>query len=136
MAASKNIIDQAKQFWTSRNSKQKAFLLGGAGAAALLLVFFTRLIGSPDFKPLFTGLEPADAQTLSAQLDAQGIQHQTSPDGKTISVPADKIDAARMQTASQGAPRSGRMGFELFDKMSWGQTEFDEKVMYQRALES
>jgi flagellar M-ring protein FliF len=27
------------------------------------------------------------------------------------------------------------MGFELFDKMSWGQTEFDEKVTYQRALE-
>ena len=34
-----------------------------------------------------------------------------------------------------GAPHSGRMGFELFDKMSWGQTEFDEKVTYQRALE-
>jgi flagellar M-ring protein FliF len=27
------------------------------------------------------------------------------------------------------------MGFELFDKMTWGQTEFDEKVAYQRALE-
>ena len=27
------------------------------------------------------------------------------------------------------------MGFELFDKSSWGQTEFDEKVTYQRALE-
>jgi flagellar M-ring protein FliF len=27
------------------------------------------------------------------------------------------------------------MGFELFDKMSWGQTEFDEKVTYQRAME-
>jgi flagellar M-ring protein FliF len=36
---------------------------------------------------------------------------------------------------AQGAPHSGRMGFELFDKMSWGQTEFDEKVTYQRALE-
>ena len=32
-------------------------------------------------------------------------------------------------------PRSGRLGFELFDKLSWGQTEFDEKVNYQRALE-
>ena len=32
-------------------------------------------------------------------------------------------------------PHSGRLGFELFDKMNWGQTEFDEKVNYQRALE-
>ena len=89
----------------------------------------------PTYKPLYTGLEPADAQTLATQLDAQGIAHETSADGKTISVPADKLDAARLQTASQGAPHSGRMGFELFDKMSWGQTEFDEKVTYQRALE-
>jgi flagellar M-ring protein FliF len=27
------------------------------------------------------------------------------------------------------------MGFEIFDKTSWGETEFDEKVNYQRALE-
>jgi flagellar M-ring protein FliF len=52
-----------------------------------------------------------------------------------VSVPQDKLDAARLQTASQGQPHSGRLGFELFDKMSWGQTEFDQKVTYQRALE-
>lgn len=135
MAGTSNPLDQVRQFWATRNGRQKMFLLGGAGATALLLVFFVRLIGTPDYKPLFTGLEPADAQTLTAQLDAQGIPHETSADGKTISVPADKVDAARMQTAAQGAPHSGRMGFELFDKMSWGQTEFDEKVTYQRALE-
>ena len=37
--------------------------------------------------------------------------------------------------ATGGATHSGRMGFELFDKSSWGQTEFDEKVNYQRAME-
>ncbi|HEX4036778.1 MAG TPA: flagellar basal-body MS-ring/collar protein FliF [Acidobacteriaceae bacterium] len=130
-----NTADQAKQFWATRNSGQKAFLAGGAAATILLVVFFVRLIGTPDYKPLFTNLEPADAQSLTSQLDAQAIPHQTSADGKTISVPADKLDAARMQTASQGDLHSGHMGFELFDKMSWGQTEFDEKVTYQRALE-
>lgn len=130
-----NAADQAKQFWATRNGTQKGFLLGGAVATVVLLTLFVRLIGTPDYKPLFTGLDPADAQSLTAQLDAQGIPHQTSADGKTISVPADKLDAARMQTAAQGQPHSGHMGFELFDKMSWGQTEFDEKVTYQRALE-
>jgi flagellar M-ring protein FliF len=80
-------------------------------------------------------MEPADAQALATQLDAQNIPHQISADGKTVSVPADKLDAARMQTASQGQPHSGRLGFELFDKVTWGQTEFDEKVAYQRAME-
>ena len=135
MAGFSDATEQAKQFWTSRTAAQRGFLLAGAGVTVLLLGLFVRLIGTPDYKPLFTGLEAADAQTLSAQLDAQGIAHETSADGKTISVAADKLDAARLQTASQGAPHSGRMGFELFDKMSWGQTEFDEKVTYQRALE-
>ncbi|MFZ0745673.1 MAG: flagellar basal-body MS-ring/collar protein FliF [Terracidiphilus sp.] len=135
MAGFNNLIDQAKSFWATRNGRQRGFLLGGGVATVAMLVVFARLIGTPDYKPLFTNLEAADAQTLAAQLDAQNIPHQVSTDGKTISVPADKLDAARLQTASQGQPHSGRMGFEIFDKMSWGQTEFDEKVAYQRALE-
>jgi flagellar M-ring protein FliF len=135
MPGIKGGTDQLKQFWASRTGSQKAMLAGGAAASALLLVVFVRLIGTPDYKPLFTGLEASDAQTLTAKLDELGIPHQSTPDGKTVSVPADKLDTARMQTAADGAPHTGRMGFELFDKMSWGQTEFDEKVTYQRALE-
>lgn len=128
-------IEQAKQFWSSRTSTQKSLLLASTAGTFMLLGLFVRLIGTPDYKPLFTGLEAADAQTLAAHLDSEGIPHKTSADGKIISVPADKLDAVRLQTASQGAPHSGRMGFELFDKASWGQTEFDETVAYQRALE-
>jgi flagellar M-ring protein FliF len=135
MAGFSDATEQAKQFWSTRSAGQKGFLLAGTGATVLLLTLFVRLIGTPDYKPLYTGLEAADAQTLSSQLDAEGIPHEASADGKTISVPADKLDAARLKTATQGAPHSGRLGFELFDKMSWGQTEFDEKVTYQRALE-
>jgi flagellar M-ring protein FliF len=135
MPGSSNVVEQVKQFWGSRTGFQKGLLLGGAGITALMLTLFVRLIGTPDYKPLYQDLEPADAQSLATQLDAQNIPHQISADGKTVSVPVDKLDAARMLTATQGQPHSGRMGFELFDKMSWGQTEFDEKVAYQRALE-
>lgn len=135
MPGSSNVVEQVKQFWGSRTGLQKSLLLGGAGATALMLTLFVRLIASPDYKPLYKDLDPADAQALATQLDSQNIPHQISADGKEVSVPADKLDAARMMTATQGQPHSGRMGFELFDKMSWGQTEFDEKVAYQRALE-
>lgn len=135
MAGMTNVVEQAKQFWTSRSTRQKAFLVGGGAATAVLLALFVRILGSPDYKPLYKDLDPSDAQALASQLAAQNIPHQISPDGKTVSVPTDKLDAARMQTAQQGEPHSGRMGFELFDKMTWGQTEFDEKVAYQRALE-
>src|SRR5580698_2077153 len=130
-----NIVEQLKHFWATRTGRQRMFLLGGVGATAVLLTLFARLLSTPDYKPLYKDLEPADAQALSTQLTAQNIPNKIEPDGKTVSVPADKLDAARLQTATQGAPHSGRMGFELFDKMTWGQTEFDEKVAYQRAME-
>ena len=135
MADFANATDQAKRFWASRTGRQKALLAAGAGITIVLLTVFARLLSTPNYKPLYQGMEPADAQTLATQLDAQNIPHQISADGKTVSVPADKLDAARLQTASQGQPHSGRLGFELFDKVTWGQTEFDEKVAYQRAME-
>jgi flagellar M-ring protein FliF len=39
-----------------------------------------------------------------------------------------------MLTAAKGL-KSGRLGFELFDKPNWVGSEFDEQVNYQRALE-
>ncbi len=135
MAVNTNAIAQVKQFWASRNGRQKGFLIGGAAAVGLLMAVFVRLIGTPNYKPLSMGLEPADAQALATRLNQAGISYETSPDGKTISVPAEKLAAARMQMASDQDLHSGQMGFELFDKSSWGETEFDEKVTYQRALE-
>jgi len=128
-------IERATKFWASRDARQKGFLLAGAAVTVVLLVLFSRLIGTPDYQTLSAGLDASEVQKLAGQLDAQGISHQTSTDGKTISVPANKLDAARMAIASVGSPGAGRAGFELFDKMSWGQTEFDQKVTYQRALE-
>ena len=50
-------------------------------------------------------------------------------------MPEDKLDAARIETAAAGLPRSARMGFELFDTPNWAGSDFTEKVNYQRALE-
>ncbi len=135
MAEMNQIVAQLKQFWKSRTSKQRLMLGAGAAATVGLVGLFANLVATPDYKPLISGLEAADAQTITAELKAKNIPYKLSPDGKSISVPADQVDAARLEVASNQSTHSGRMGFEIFDKVSWGQTEFDEKVNYQRALE-
>ena len=129
------VMERVKIFWNGLRPQQQAFL--GVGLAITLAVvgFFVKMIATPDFKPLMKGLEPADVQAISTELTAKKIDVQISPDGTSINVPADQVDAARLEVASHDAPHSGRIGFEIFDKVSWGQTEFDEKVNYQRALE-
>lgn len=128
-------IEHWKNLWTNMDAKQRAIIVGGTLAAVVGVGVLVKTMGGAEYKPLMTGLEPDDAQTISQQLTAKQIQYRLSPDGKEIDVEDDKLDAARMEVASQGSAHSGRMGFELFDKTSWGQTEFDEKVNYQRALE-
>jgi flagellar M-ring protein FliF len=128
-------MDRAKLYWAGLRPQQRVYLGIGLAVTIAAVAFFVRMIATPDYKPLASGLEAADVQTIVAQLAAKQIPYLVGPDGTSVSVPADKIDAARLEVASHDSPHSGRIGFEIFDKVSWGQTEFDEKVNYQRALE-
>lgn len=135
MASGEQVLGQLKSMVTGLSAKQRIVLVASALLTAATVALFVNWIGKPDYKPLYTNMEPADAQSLVSRLAQKNIVAEVSADGKTVSVPADKLDASRLEMASQGMPHSGRLGFELFDKVNWGQTEFDEKVNYQRALE-
>lgn len=135
MASFDQVQKQLTDFVIGLSGKQRALLVGAAVLTIGVLAAFAHLISTPDYVPLMTGMEPADAQALGAKLAAKNIAYQISTDGKGVNVASDKLDSSRMEIASDGMPRSGRLGFELFDKLNWGQTEFDEKVNYQRALE-
>jgi flagellar M-ring protein FliF len=129
------VTDRIRLFWEGLRPQQRVYLGVGLLITLAVAAFFVKMIATPDYKTLMTGLEAADAQTISAQLAAKKIPYVIGPDGTSISVPKDSLDAARLEVASHDSSRSGRIGFEIFDKVSWGQTEFDEKVNYQRALE-
>lgn len=107
-------------------------------SVALLVGCFLGLMGyatRTDWRTLYAGLDPDDARQMMTELTAAGIPFDVGPDGSSLRVPAENLDKARLATTAKGGPKSGRMGFELFDKPTWMGSEFDEKVNYQRALE-
>ena len=130
------IREQGVEFIRGLTWKQRALVAGGVVLVAATLYVFVQLIGKPEYKTLYSGLNPRDAESLGAQLRTKQIPFEISPDGTSVQVPADKLDAARLEVASQPLPGSGRMGFELFDKPNWAGSDFSEKVNYQRALEA
>lgn len=129
------ILDRSKLFWAKLRPQQRMLFGVGVAIAVAAVALAIWLISTPNYKPLMTGLDPEDLQTIASQLAAKKIPYTVGPDGTSIRVPASQLDAARLEVASHDATHSGRIGFEIFDKVSWGQTEFDEKVNYQRALE-
>ncbi len=88
-----------------------------------------------DFKPLFTGLAPEDAAGIVQKLKESGVEYRLPDLGGSVLVPSARLPELRLAMAAAGLPKSGRIGFELFDKSSLGATEFTEHVNYRRALE-
>lgn len=135
MSDKNQVGSQLSELLRGLTAMQKVTLTGGALVVAVTLFLFVRFAGAPDYKVLYSGMKAEEARTLSSALAAKGIAAQVSADGTSVSVPADKLDASRLEVASAGAPHSGRMGWELFDKVDWASSDFDHKVNYQRALE-
>lgn len=115
--------------------RQRVLLSGGAVLVGITLWLFVGLVGKPKYVTLYSGLKPAEAQALGSRLAAKNIPYELSPDGGSLLVPAEQLDASRLETAAQGLPRNARLGFELFDTPNWAGSDFTEKVNYQRALE-
>lgn len=88
-----------------------------------------------DFKPLFTGLSPEDAAGIVQKLKESGVEYRLPEAGGEVLVPSARIADMRLVMAGADLPKTGRIGFELFDKSSLGATEFTEHVNYRRAVE-
>ncbi len=121
--------------WASITARERR---GVVSAAALLLGLVAVLFWyglHTEWKTLYAGLDPDDARQTGLTLTQAQIPYDVSANGTSILVPAPMLDKARLATAAKGGVKSGRLGFELFDKPNWVGSEFDERVNYQRALE-
>lgn len=130
-----DVLGRLGLFFQGLSFKQKLLLAGGVIVVGATLWVFVTLVGQPKYVTLYSGLRPEEAQSMASRLAAKNIPHQISPDGGSVLVAEDKLDAARLETAAGGLPRGARMGFELFDTPNWAGSDFTEKVNYQRALE-
>ncbi|HEX3353850.1 MAG TPA: flagellar basal-body MS-ring/collar protein FliF [Terriglobales bacterium] len=128
-------LHQVGELWRGLSLRQRLLLGGGAALVGITLWVFVGLLGKPKYATLYSGLKPAEAQALAGRLAAKNIAYELSPDGSSLRVPVEQLDASRLETAAQGLPRNARLGFELFDTPNWAGSDFTEKVNYQRALE-
>ena len=125
---------RARVGWAGMQPAQRGWML----VAALLLA---ALVGGlfwyglrPDWRILYADMDPEDVRQAGQVLSQAQIPFEPSANGAGIMVPAAQLDKARLLTAAKGL-KSGRLGFEIFDKPNWVGSEFDEQVNYQRALE-
>lgn len=96
---------------------------------------FVLYVNQKEYKTLFSNLSTEDAGKIITRLEEKKIFYKISASGDSILVPAENVSKLRLELASSGLPQSGGVGFEIFDKKSFGVTDFVQQVNYQRALQ-
>jgi flagellar M-ring protein FliF len=127
--------DQVKQILNGFTTGQKAVTAVAIVGVLLGSYLFTSWASKPDFAPLFTGLESADAAAVTEALQSEGTPYKLANGGATIMVPANEVSAARLSLSGQGLPQTSTVGWGILDKQGITASEFQQRVGFQRALE-
>ena len=128
-------MDQAKKLLGALTPRQLATIVIVAIAMVAGVLGFSRWERQSGLRPLYTGLAPEDANAIVQKLHEAGVDYKIANNGTELLVPEDKVPELRLEMAGLGLPKTGRIGFEIFDKTNFGITDFAEHVNYRRALE-
>jgi flagellar M-ring protein FliF len=128
-------MDEAKKLFGALAPRQLVSIALAALAVVGGVMFLLRWQRESGMKPLYTGLAPEDASAIVQKLREGGVDFKITNNGTEILAPEDKVPELRLQMAGSGLPKTGRIGFEIFDKTNFGITDFAEHVNYRRALE-
>ena len=107
----------------------------GVAALAGVVLAMTLWSSKGDFKVLYANLSDKDGGAVIAQLSQMNVPYRMSEGGVAILVPAGQVHDLRLKLATAGLPKGSVSGYELMDNARFGQTQFQERLTFQRGLE-
>ena len=128
-------MNQLVKIWKSLTRAQQISLVVVPVVVCAVVFGLLRWKHENAFRVLYSALAPEDAAAVTQKIREAGIEYRIDETGTTVSVTSDRVADARMALATAGLPKSGRIGFELFDRANLGASDFAEQVNYRRALE-
>lgn len=128
-------LDKVREFWLKLNRTQRIFVVGLTVLILAMFAGFVFWLGRPDYRVLYTKLSPEDANRVVNVLQAEKIGYKLAENGTTIMVPATDVYNMRIKIAGEGSLVGQGIGFEIFDTVQMGQTDFVQRINYQRALQ-
>jgi flagellar M-ring protein FliF len=131
----KQLLAQLTKFWKGLSSPKRVALLVATVGSLLLGLGIVLMESHEPYAYLFTEMSTEDTAAVVEKLKATQVPYRLDDSGTRIEVPESRVHELRLELASQGLPRGGGVGFEIFDKSQLGSTEFEQQVNLRRALE-
>jgi flagellar M-ring protein FliF len=135
LASARALFDRAVALLKGLSRPAKILLGTTAVALALTAGWLSMRSQFEPYAVLFSQMDREDAGSVVNKLKELKVPYKLGADGSSIEVPESKVHELRLELASAGLPHGGGVGFEGFDKMRLGATEFEQRVMFRRAME-
>ncbi|MFQ6008177.1 MAG: flagellar basal-body MS-ring/collar protein FliF [Candidatus Zixiibacteriota bacterium] len=127
----KNIVD-----YVGRMTPSQVMLLLGITAGTIVgIILVISWLNKVTYSQLYSNLDESEAGEVISYLNENEIPYRLSDGGRTISIPSNEVYQTRISLASEGLPRSGTIGYSIFDQNNLGMTDFLLNLNFRRALE-
>jgi flagellar M-ring protein FliF len=132
----KERLDKVAELWAGLSDKRKfTLLIAVFGIIALSVGILTWSGESTQMRVLVSGSDAKDLSEVVDVLKANQVEFEYNESGDSILVPEDKRAAMRMELAMKGLPKSGEVGFEIFDEGNFGISDFVQRTNHTRAIQ-
>lgn len=128
-------VNAIKGIWLKMSVIQRVAVAAGAVVLLSAIIGLSVWMGRPEYRVLYSNLGPEDASHVVKALQTDKVPYQLADNGATILVPREVVYDQRIKIAGEGGLVGQGIGFEIFDKVKVGQTDFVQKINYTRALQ-
>jgi flagellar M-ring protein FliF len=130
-----NFVNQLLEMWSRLLWPQRLSILFFGILSMVLIGSVVYYMNRVEYEALYRDLNPEDAQAIAEKLKEQKKDYIVEGTSILVAAPKTEIDKLRLEISGSGLARSGRIGYEIFDKSQFGMTDFTEQINLQRALE-
>ncbi|HOD32829.1 MAG TPA: flagellar basal-body MS-ring/collar protein FliF, partial [Holophaga sp.] len=136
MAGENSLTSQLQRAFQSMSTTQKVMVGAILAVVLVALAGLTIWARTESMGVLFSNLPPQDANRIVEELRKQNLPYELSSDQRTVLVPRSRVGELRLRFAGEGLPQGEGIGFEKLEAPSLTTTDFTQKVIYRRAMET
>ncbi len=130
-----SFVNQILEMWSRLLWPQRLSIIFFGLLGIVLIGSVVYFMNRVEYEALYRELDPEDAKAIADKLKADKIDYIVRGTTILVSAPQTEIEKMRLDISGSGLGRSGKIGYEIFDKSQFGMTDFTEQINLQRALE-
>ena len=125
------ILEQLRALWNGMDTTRRWIVIVSLVLVLGLVLLIIRIAGTPKYELLYSRLTDQDKAQIITKLNEMKVPFREATSGG-LEVP--NAASVRANLLQEGIPNGGSVGWELFDKTSFGATDFTNQINKSRAI--